>query len=64
MLTIGTLECSLDDVDGVGGVADYVLARADRPAAFARGEYYTADGDVDSDTPTVWHGSPAALGQI
>src|SRR4051794_18116201 len=63
VLTISSIDCALGG-GASGGVADYVLGRADRPAAFARGDYYVNDGDVDSDQPTMWHGAPAALAQL
>jgi conjugative relaxase-like TrwC/TraI family protein len=63
LLTISSIDCALG-AGGSAGVADYVLGRADRPAAFARGDYYVSDDDVDSDQPTIWHGAPAALSQL
>jgi conjugative relaxase-like TrwC/TraI family protein len=63
LLTISSIDCALGG-GGSGGVADYVLGRADRPAAFARGDYYVSDDDVDSDQPTIWHGAPAALSEL
>jgi conjugative relaxase-like TrwC/TraI family protein len=64
VLTIHSLDCAVGDTEAVGGAADYVLARADRPAAFARGEYYAGDEALEGDAPAIWHGAPAALGQI
>ena len=63
MLTISTIECSVDDAGGAAAPAEYVLNRADRPAAFARGDYYTADHDWDTDGP-AWFGAPQALSQL
>jgi conjugative relaxase-like TrwC/TraI family protein len=63
LLTISSVDCALG-AGASAGVADYVLGRADRPAAFARGDYYVSDYDIDSDQPTLWHGAPAALSQL
>ena len=63
MLTISSIDCVVGG-GANGGIADYVLGHADRPAAFARGDYYVNDGDVDSDQPTMWHGAPSALAQL
>src|SRR3954463_12747339 len=57
------MECAVEGPAEAGAAADYVLARADRPAAFGRGDYYLAE-DGDSDHPTTWHGDPRALMQL
>ncbi len=51
MLTISSIECPIDGTTHAGAAADYVLSRADRPTAFARGDYYVADEDIDTQAP-------------
>ena len=64
MLTINSLDCVIDNDAGVAGAVDYVLARADRPTAFATGSYYAGDEAREDDAPATWHGDPRALRQL
>lgn len=64
MLTISSLDCVIDNDAGVAGAVDYVLARADRPTAFATGSYYAGDEAGEDDAPATWHGDPRTLGQL
>jgi hypothetical protein len=43
VLTVNSLDCVVDNDPGVAGAVEYVLARADRPTAFATGSYYAGD---------------------
>jgi hypothetical protein len=57
VLTISSLDCVIDTGESGLGIADYVLATHDRPAAFASGSYYKGDEASEADGPATWHGS-------